>query len=411
RITLTTYTLDINERKHIEEKLRREYQLQAVLFQIASAGQLSKSLDDLCQSIHSYLGEVLDTKNFYIAVTDSEHEKLSFPVFIDEFDDNPGTVLFGKGMTEYVINSKKSLMADAGDMVRMDKKGDIILTGTPSKIWLGTPMIIGARCVGVIVVQSYDDEDHFDESHLSLLEFVSSQIATSLVAKQADDKLAVSERLKELLLDIITHDLRNPIGSIYNFSELARVQFPDNILIEHIHMGSTRLLQVLENTTLLSQTVVGETIPLEVLNLHDMLKETIDEFSGLLKEANMTLELNCPANLEIHANPILSEVFKNYISNAIKYASMGKRIIVQAWEEAGVQISVDDFGITISEQERGLVFERNIQLAKEKKVGRGLGLAIVKRIAQAHNARVWVEPNTTRGNRFRLHMPQSMNQS
>jgi len=400
------YSLDINERKHIEEKLSREYQLQAVLFQIARAGQLSKSLEDLCQSIHSLLGGVLDTKNFYIAVLDSELNKLSFPFFLDEHDDHPGIVDIGKGMTEYVMNSKKSLLATNDDMVRMDKIGDIVLTGTPSKIWLGAPMTIGEHCVGAIVVQSYADENHFDESHVSLLEFVSSQIATSIVAKLADDKLAVSERLKELLLDIITHDLRNPIGSIYNFSELARVQFPDDSLIEHIHIGSTRLLKVLENTTLLSQTVVGETIPLEVLNLHDMLKETIDEFSVLLKEANMTLELNCPANLEIHGNPILSEVFKNYISNAIKYARMGKRIIVQAWEEAGVQISVDDFGITISEQERGLVFERNIQLAKEKKVGRGLGLAIVKRIAQAHNARVWVEPNTTRGNRFRLHMSQ-----
>ncbi|MBT3229906.1 MAG: PAS domain-containing protein [Candidatus Marinimicrobia bacterium] len=402
------YSLDISERKSVEKKLRREYQLQAVLYQIASAEQFSKTLEDLCQSIHSFLSEVLDTKNFYIAILDSELKKLSFPLFIDEYDDHPGTVDFGRGMTEYMLNSKKSLLAHNDDMVRMDENGEIALEGTPAKIWLGTPMRIGDHCVGAIVVQSYDDENHFDEGHVNLLEFVSSQIATSVIAKQAEDKLAVSERLKELLLDILTHDLRNPIGSIYNFSELARDQFPDDTLIEHIHIGSTRLLKVLDNTTLLSQTVFGETIPLEILNLYDMLYETIDEFSTQIKETEMTLELNCSTDIQIKANPILGEIFKNYISNAIKYASVGKRIIVQAWEEDGVQISVDDFGDTIPEQERSLVFERNIQLAKEKKVGRGLGLAIVKRIAQAHNAQVWVEPNTPRGNRFYLHMPQEI---
>ncbi|NQV42262.1 MAG: PAS domain-containing protein [Candidatus Marinimicrobia bacterium] len=405
------YSLNVNDRKIAEENLNREYHLQSVLFQIASAGQFSKSLEDLCQSIHSYLSDVLDTKNFYIAVLDSERSKLSFPFYIDEHDDHPGIVDFGKGMTEYILNTKKSLLANGEDMVRMDKDGDIVLTGTPSKIWLGTPMIIGDNCIGAIVVQSYTDENHFNESHVSLLEFVSSQIANSIMAKQADDKLAVSERLKELLLDIITHDLRNPIGSIYNFSELARAQFPDDTLIEHIHIGSTRLLKVLDNTTLLSQTVAGETIPLEDINLHHMLRDTLDEFPALLKEAKMTIELTCPDHIQIHANPILSEIFKNYISNAIKYASMGKRIIVQAWEEDGVQISVDDFGETISEQEQALVFERNIQLAKEKKVGRGLGLAIVQRIAQAHGAKVWVEANAPTGNRFRLHLPQEVKAS
>ena len=405
------YSLNINERKIAEENLNREYQLQSVLFQIASAGQFSKSLEELCQSVYSHLSQVLDTKNFYIAVLDSDHNKLSFPFFQDEHDDNPGIVDFGKGMTEYVLKSKKSLLANGDDMVKMDQRGDIDLTGTPSKIWLGTPMRMGDNCIGAIVVQSYTQENHFDESHMSLLEFVSSQIANSIMAKQADDKLAISERLKELLLDIITHDLRNPIGSIFNFSELARAQFPDDTLIEHIHIGSTRLLKVLDNTTLLSQTVVGETIPLDLLNLHSMLKETIDEFPVLLNVAKMTLDLDCPADIQIKANPILSEIFKNYISNAIKYASMGKKILVRAWEEDGVQVSVDDYGTTISEQQRGLVFERNIQLAKDKKVGRGLGLAIVQRIAQAHNARVWVEPNTPSGNRFRLQMPQEAKKS
>ncbi len=407
-VQVIEYSLDISKRKSAEEKLQREYALQKVLYKIARAGQSADTLEDLCRGMHVSLGGILDTSNFFIAVVDDEHSKLSFPFFIDEFDGHPGSVDFGKGLTEYVIRTGKSLMVNGNEMDKMDQSGDIELKGTPSKIWLGTPLKAGSRLLGAIVVQNYSDETHFDKSHLNLLDFVSSQITSSVIAKQADDKLAVSERLKELLLDIITHDLRNPIASIYNFSELASSMLGDNEIIEHIHIGSTKLLKVLDNTTLLSQAVFGESIPLESINLCEMIQGTMDESAEQASKAEMSIEIDCPSDLTVRANPILAEIFKNYISNAIKYAASGKKIMVRVIIEDGVIIRVEDFGKAIPEDQRSIVFDRNIQLAKEKKVGRGLGLAIVKKIAQVHNARVWVEPNTPRGNRFCIHLPDEL---
>ena len=404
-IQIIEYSLDINDRKSVQDELRKEYQLQAVLFQIARAGQFAKTLEDLCKIIHASLRDVLNTNNFYIAIADTEGEKLSFPFFKDQKDDHPGTIDFGKGMTEYVIGSGKTLLATSDDIVRMDRDGDIILNGTPSKIWLGTPMKIGDKCVGAIVVQSYEDENHFDENDVNLLEFVSSQIATSLIAQQADDKLAVSERLKELMLDIITHDLKNPIALIYSFTQLALAKAPDDNIIEQIHVGSSKLLKVLDNTTVLSQAVSGESIPMEEIDLYQMLNEIVEEFTPLAVEAEMTMELRCESDMKIIANPIIGEIFKNFISNSIKYARSGKKLIIKAVENDSINISVQDYGQTIPEQDRDRVFDRNIQLAESKKRGRGLGLSIVKRIAQAHHAEVWVEPSTPQGNTFCVRIP------
>ncbi|MCF7827032.1 MAG: PAS domain S-box protein [Candidatus Marinimicrobia bacterium] len=235
-----------------------------------------------------------------------------------------------------------------------------------------------------------------------------SQDITS--SKEAEKRLAESDGLRELLLDIITHDLRNPAGVILGAAELAVEKMPDNQLLEVIHSTSKRLINVLDETSLLTQATFGEAIPLEQLDLNKLLSEVAEEFTARLDQASMTLEMDLPRKLFIQANPLISEVFKNYISNAIKYARAGQRILIRAHrDEAAVSVSVSDFGDTIQERYRESIFERHTQLSGKHQKGRGLGLAIVKRIATAHAAQVWVEPNLPQGNRFFIRIPVPTN--
>jgi len=225
--------------------------------------------------------------------------------------------------------------------------------------------------------------------------------------KQAEEALAESDSLRELLLDVITHDLRNPISTIYSFSELFRADFPDNELAKHIHLGSERLLQVLDNTTTLAQATFGEDIPKEELSLNDMLTAIVNEFSNRMTEDKMDLRMEIPLDTMISANPLIAEVFKNYISNAIEYAAAGKRITINAQgDDESITVRVRDQGETIRSEDRENIFLRRFQLDTEVRRGRGLGLAIVKRIATAHNGEAWVEPNTPQGNSFCLRIPR-----
>ncbi|NQU27560.1 MAG: ATP-binding protein, partial [Candidatus Marinimicrobia bacterium] len=108
----------------------------------------------------------------------------------------------------------------------------------------------------------------------------------------------------------------------------------------------------------------------------------------------------------VKANPIIAEVFNNYISNAIKYAKAGKKIVIEGKRKADfITIAVKDFGTSIPEIEYEHIFERNIQLRTQEKRGRGLGLAIVKRIAEAHNAEFGIIPNKPNGNIFFIKIP------
>ena len=224
--------------------------------------------------------------------------------------------------------------------------------------------------------------------------------------KQAEDRVRESDALRELLLDIITHDLRNPAGVILSMSQMVKEQYPENELIHGIFSSSERLLQVLNDTSILSQATFGESIPREPLNLKQLLLEIADDYKSQLQLAEMELDIKVDPDLLILANHLIGEVFKNYISNAIKYASMGKRIEISADVSVqNIEVYVRDYGQPIQESDRSLIFERRVQLDGANKRGRGLGLAIVKRIAQAHEGDCWVEPVSGAGNKFCLRLP------
>jgi len=154
------------------------------------------------------------------------------------------------------------------------------------------------------------------------------------------------------------------------------------------------------------QHLYGEDIEKQTLNVKKLLEAVISEYRQALRDKNMQVEFDVPDDLEIKANPILAEVFRNYISNAIKYASEGKRVIVRAEVENGYLVGkVVDFGETLPEKHWKDVFKRKLRLENDGEKGRGLGLAIVERIAEAHQGKVWVEANEPHGNIFCIKIP------
>ncbi len=219
-------------------------------------------------------------------------------------------------------------------------------------------------------------------------------------------ELMESNSMKELLLDVIAHDLKNPAGVIKGFVQFGLENDPNNEILEEIEQSADNLLNVINNATTLSKVAIGDTIEKEELDLTNLINMIIKENSPHLQFAEMILDMKLKEELIIIANPIISEVFRNYISNAIKYAKTGKKIIIDANIDIRyVVVNVKDFGKTIEKKDRENIFMRKIQLDKSK--GQGLGLAIVKRIAEAHDAEVGVKPNKPTGNIFFIKIPKT----
>ena len=188
---LTATYIDITERKQNER-------LQQVLYNISKAANSAISLDQLYPLIHQELGSIIDTTNFYIALVDEKEDKIFFPYHVDEKDDNFPIINFSTAntLTAYVIKNGQPLLNNNNQYKEMIAQGILSPWGstTPQSIWLGVPLKIEDKTIGVIAVQSYTNSHLYSEKDIGLLEFVSSQVAIALERKKAEETLKKSQQ-------------------------------------------------------------------------------------------------------------------------------------------------------------------------------------------------------------------------
>ncbi len=220
------------------------------------------------------------------------------------------------------------------------------------------------------------------------------------------EQLAKSNYIKDLLLDVICHDIKNPANIIGMMADMILKGQGNEKTFKVIKKSSDRLIKVTHDVSALANIFVNDTVNKEKLDLYTIINDVLEDFDEQLQNEAMDIEINIPPRMRIFANPIIEHVFVNYISNAIEYASHGKRIVIDASNRGGdIILRVMDFGYTIPEKNRSNLFDRQLRLEKNSQIGRGLGLSIVKRIADVHGGEAWVEPNKPRGNIFCLSIP------
>ena len=192
----------------VQERQRGE-RLQKALFLIAELSNATDSMQAFYVVIHRVVGELIEARNFYIALISSDNQQLEFPYLVDEREgeDAPTSRPFGQGATEYVIRTRQALLAQASDIELLSTLGQITLFGPHPQSWLGVPLICDDAVVGVVTVQSYSPAVRYTQRDLDLLTFVSHQIANSVERRRASHalKLAnveleqrVQERTREL---------------------------------------------------------------------------------------------------------------------------------------------------------------------------------------------------------------------
>jgi PAS domain S-box-containing protein len=161
--------------------------------------ELSSLLDihQIAEALYKYANRLMDTTNFFVALYDEQKEEISFPLVInDNTHVESPTRSLGQGLTDYVIRSKRTLFIPedvAGQMKALGIKFISIGNSTPSQCWLGVPLLIGTRIIGVISVQSVGEPNLYSERHRDLLTAISSQAAITIQNARLFDQIRASE--------------------------------------------------------------------------------------------------------------------------------------------------------------------------------------------------------------------------
>src|SRR5881409_1046993 len=199
---------------------RRAECVQEAVYHISHTAHTADNLQELLRAIHEIVGELMPAKNFYVSLYDADKDRLEFPYFVDEIDltcDVKPRKL-RKGLTEYVLRTGQPLLATPEVYERLVNDGEAELIGAPSIDWLGVPLKVKDRTIGVVVMQTYSQGVRYGQSELDILTLVSSQMAMAIERKRIEDAWREQTELLQRIVDNI------PVMLVF-LDEQGRIQW------------------------------------------------------------------------------------------------------------------------------------------------------------------------------------------
>lgn len=419
--------LEETNRKLLEEIVERKRSelIQQVLFRISNAALITKDIEELLTIIQLELGNLLDTKNFFIAFYDEATDMLSNLYVKDEKDLIESWPACGS-LTGYVIKNRKKLLVNNEQIEELIKHGELKLVGSIAQAWLGVPLEIDGSILGALVVQSYDDANAFSVKDMDMLEFVSHQIGISIQRKKAFHDLTIalskaeeSDRLKTAFLQNISHEIRTPMNAIMGFSELLndRDLEPEmqHTYTDIIQKSGNHLLTILEDIINISELEAGkEVLKPGQTNLNPMLRDIYEQYK--LKAARKNIELKLTTSLSDEQALIITDetkliqIISNLLNNSLKFTKQGSISFGYTVNNGKLEFFVEDTGVGIPDDKFNDIFDRfkqvEIVLSNENGGrGLGLGLSICKAYAELLGGKIWVKSSPGTGSIFYFSIP------
>lgn len=221
---------------------------------------------------------------------------------------------------------------------------------------------------------------------------------------------------KNTLIDLVAHDLRNPLTSSKCAVEMLRDQ-PGNLTADQADY-----VKLIDNALVRMKTIVNQILDVEVIesrqlrvNLHpqdisQILKEVTDGLQGFARQKNIAVVTVAEPVVAATDRSFLTQVFDNLVSNAIKYSPLGSEIVIRLSQHLHyVKFEVQDQGPGISSGEMATLFSRYRRGSANPTAGEsslGLGLSIVKKLVTALHGEVYCESGQEAGSRFVVILPQ-----
>ena len=266
-----------------------------------------------------------------------------------------------------------------------------------------------------IQLKKYLDELEFNQASEDKSEEEFSVVYAKL--KESERKLKDLNQNKDKFFSIIAHDLRSPFTALLGFSEyLARYSRDcTNEEIEdyskQMHKSAKSLFTLLENLLQWSRLQSGQ-LEFETTTVHleEISKRIFELFNDLARNKNIKIVNKIDNSLKINTDPnILETIFRNLISNSIKFTKPGGEIhLYSTIYKNHIEFAVQDNGIGMHEEDVEKLFRIDVQYTTEgtnKEKGTGLGLVLCKEFIEKGGGTIKVTSKLGIGSEFRFTLP------
>ncbi len=406
----------------------------------AIASQLNPK--ELIQFVGDQLRDLFNANIVYLALLNKKTKTIHFPY---QFGDNMAPLKLGEGLTSKIIITGEPLLFNKDVVVHTDKLG-LQRVGIPAASYLGVPIPVGDEIIGVLSVQSTEQENRFNENDQRLLITIASSVGVALrnaqlfedveqAKKEAENASNIAKKANEAksaFLSTVSHELRTPLTSVLGFAKIINKRLNDKIFptldqsdpktgktvnqinenLQVVISEGERLTHLINDVLDLAKIEAGRMEwNEENVSLAEVAERAIAATTSLFEQKSIKLIKKINPDLpDITGDPDkLIQVVINLFSNAVKFTEKGEVTCLVYQKDKEVIVSVIDTGIGIAPGDYGAVFEQFKQVGgdtlTDKPKGTGLGLPICKEIVEHHGGRIWVESKVGKGSTFSFALP------
>ena len=328
-------------------------------------------------------------------------------------------VMAGSSLQAIIENGRPRILNNLEDYLKEHPQSDstrlIVAEGMLSS--LTCPLIAMGKPIGFLFFSSMH-ADTYKDIHVELFKEIAGQVAATIEKARLREELIDLNRIKNKLLGVVAHDLRNPIVVIKGFLSLFLSGAIGELTPEQkgpmeIMLRNADMMRVLVNDLVDIEAIESGQLELEKreIDLHEFLKQCFDDNRLFAKAKSIEMQFEIDGtlpNLQIDPHR-MAQVMNNLLSNALKYSSEHTTVTLGArCQNGNVEFYVNDQGQGIPAEDLSKIFEDFGKASSRPTAGErstGLGLAIVKRIVTAHNGSVWVDSEPGRGSTFFFKLP------
>jgi PAS domain S-box-containing protein len=252
------------------------------------------------------------------------------------------------------------------------------------------------------------------ESRLSVLHDPLTQAPSEvLIASRDISEPKRVEAVRQELVAILSHDLKNPLTAVLGFAEILRDLPPDDPqrdeFLGRIEANAHAALTLAMNFVDASQINSGALAPrLEPVFLNETIEQAVrrQESRARVKQVRLETHLDCSEPMALLDPRLIDRVIANLVDNAIKSSPTKGCVSVEtAVHNGAVVVRIQDQGTGVPEDQRPKLFQRSSEMGSQRSDSSGLGLFIVKALVDAQRGTVGAKFPSEGGTIFEISFP------
>jgi signal transduction histidine kinase/FixJ family two-component response regulator len=358
-------------------------------------------------------------------------------------DTSPNTALM-EAVERVLASGEVEFLTDPGSWRTSPEEPDSAAPDFLPHLTALFPLRARGRPLGVLCLALGPSGRHYEAADLELADDLASRVAIALdnallLAREQAARAELAEKAGELLklnsalersnseLDafayIVSHDLKEPLRGIHNYSQFLIADYADKLDEAGVAklqtlMRLTQRMQALLDSLFYYSRVGRQDLALAQVDLQQALEEALELLHARVQESGVQISLPRPLPMLLADRARIGEVFSNLIANAIKYNDKSEKRVEIGFTrpacEPGAEAAppvfyVRDNGIGIDARHAETVFHIFKRLHGRDAYGGGVGagLTIVKKIVERHGGRIWIESTPGEGSTFHFTLSAS----